>query len=86
MAPLIYTLCALTSLACFVMLWRGWRAGGNRLLFWSALCFAGLSINNALLVIDKVLLPTQVDLFLWRLVSAFVAMALLLYGLIWEED
>ena len=86
MAPLIYSLCALTSLACFVMLWRGWRAGGNRLLFWSALCFAGLSINNALLVVDKVLLPTQVDLFIWRLVSAFVAMALLLYGLIWEED
>ena len=86
MAPLIYSLCALTSLACFVMLWRGWRAGGNRLLYWSALCFAGLSINNALLVVDKVLLPTQVDLFIWRLVSAFVAMALLLYGLIWEED
>jgi hypothetical protein len=86
MAPLIYSLCALTSLACFVMLWRGWRAGGNRLLFWSALCFAGLSINNGLLVVDKVLLPTQADLFIWRLMSAFVAMALLLYGLIWEED
>lgn len=86
MAPLIYSLCALTSLACFIMLWRGWRAGGNRLLFWSALCFAGLSISNALLVVDKVLLPTQVDLFVWRLVSAFVAMGLLLYGLVWEED
>ena len=86
MAALIYSLCALTSFACGVLLWRGWRAGGNRLLFWSALCFAGLTGNNLLLVIDKVVLPTQVDLHVPRLVSAFVAVALLLFGLIWEEE
>lgn len=85
MAPVIYSLCALTSLACCVLLWRGWRAGGNRLLFWSALCFAGLTVNNLLLVIDKVVLPTQA-LFTWRLASALVAVLLLLFGLIWEEE
>ena len=86
MVPVIYSLCALTSLACCLLLWRGWRAGGNRLLFWSALCFAGLTVNNLLLVIDKVVLPTQVDLYDWRLASAFVAVLLLLFGLIWEEE
>jgi hypothetical protein len=86
MAPVIYSLCALTSLACFMLLWRGWRAGGNRLLFWSALCFAGLAVNNLLLVIDKVVLPTQADLYTSRLVSAFLAVSLLLFGLIWEEE
>jgi hypothetical protein len=86
MAPLIYSLCALTSLACCILLWRGWRAGGNRLLFWSALCFAGLVVNNLLLVIDKVVLPTQVDLQTWRLASGFLAVSLLLFGLIWEEE
>lgn len=86
MASVIYSLCALTSLACFVLLWRGWRAGGNRLLFWSALCFAGLATNNVLLVIDKVVLPTQVDLQNVRLASAFLAVSLLLFGLIWEEE
>lgn len=86
MAALIYSLCALTSLACFVLLWRSWRAGGNRLLFWSAWCFAALSINNVLLVVDKVVLPTQVDLSTWRLVAALVAVLLLLFGLVWEED
>ena len=86
MASVIYSLCALTSLVCFVLLWRGWRAGGNRLLFWSALCFAGLTVNNLLLVIDKVVLPTQVDLQVARLVSAFLAVSLLLFGLIWEEE
>lgn len=86
MVSVIYSLCALTSLACCLLLWRGWRAGGNRLLFWSALCFAGLTVNNLLLVIDKVVLPTQVDLFTWRLASALVAVLLLLFGLIWEEE
>lgn len=86
MAAVIYTLCALTSLACFVLLWRSWRAGGNRLLFWSALCFAALSANNVLLVVDKVFLPTQVDLITWRLTAALVAVLLLLFGLVWEEE
>lgn len=86
MAPVIYSLCALTSFACCVLLWRAWRAGGNRLLLWSALCFAGLTLNNLLLVIDKVVLPTQVDLFTPRLVSGLVAVSLLLFGLIWEEE
>lgn len=85
MAPVIYSLCALTSLACCVLLWRGWRAGGSRLLFWSALCFAGLTVNNLLLVIDKVVLPNQA-LFIWRLASALGSVLLLLFGLIWEEE
>jgi hypothetical protein len=86
MAAVVYALCALTSLICFVLLLRSWRASGYRLLFWSALCFAGLTLNNALLVIDKVLLPTQVDLSNWRLVTAFVAVMLILFGLVWEEE
>ena len=86
MAPVIYSLCALTGLACSVLLWRGWRAGGNRLLFWSALCFMGLTVNNLLLVVDKVVLPTQVDLYAPRLLSALVAVSLLVFGLIWEEE
>lgn len=86
MAALIYALCALTSITCFVLLWRSWGASGARLLFWSALCFGALSVNNVLLVIDRVLLPVEVDLGLARLVAALVAVLLLLFGLIWEED
>ncbi len=92
MAALIYSLCALTSIACFVLLWRGWRnsrsamPGGHPVLFWSALCFAGLSVNNVLLVVDRVVLPTEVDLYTWRLVAALLSVMLLLFGLIWEEE
>jgi len=86
MAAIIYSLCAITCLVAFVLLLRGWRATRLRLLFWSALCFAGLSINNVLLVVDKLVFPTQVDLSTWRLVTALIAVLLLLFGLIWEEE
>jgi hypothetical protein len=85
-AALIYSLCALTSIACFVLLWRSWRRSGARLLFWSALCFGALSVNNVLLVLDRVVFPVEVDLFHWRLAAALAAVILLLVGLIWEED
>ncbi|HEY8361183.1 MAG TPA: DUF5985 family protein [Ramlibacter sp.] len=86
MSALIYSLCALTSILCAVLLWRSWLASGARLLFWSALCFAALSVNNVLLVIDRVILPVEVNLYTWRLVAAFSAVLLLLFGLVWEED
>jgi hypothetical protein len=86
MAALIYSLCALTSVMCFVLLWRSWRASGARLLFWSALCFGALSVNNVLLVLDRVVWPVEVDLAMPRLVAAGVAVLLLLFGLVWEED
>ena len=85
MASVIYTLCALTALACCVLLWRAWSANGYRLLFWSALCFAALSVNNVILVLDT-LVFVDVDLGVWRLGAALVAVLLLLFGLVWEED
>lgn len=86
MAALIYGLCALTSITCFVLLFRTWRASGARLLFWSALCFGALSVNNVLLVLDRVVFSAAVDLGFARLAAALVAVLLLLFGLIWEED
>jgi hypothetical protein len=86
MAALIYSLCALTAIACTVLLWRSWLGSRYRLLFWSALCFAGLSVNNVLLVLDRVVFAVEVDLFTWRLLAALAAVLLLLFGLIWGED
>lgn len=86
MPTLIYSLCALTSLTCLVLLWRSYRATGARLLFWSAACFLLLTVNNVLLVIDKVVFPVEVELAMWRLVAALAAVVLLLFGLVWEDD
>lgn len=85
MAATIYGLCAFTALLCTVLLLQGYRRSGYRLLLWSGFCFAGLTINNLLLVIDKLLLP-DVDLSIWRSSVALLAMAVLLYGLIWRTE
>ena len=45
-----------------------------------------LTVSNVLVVLDKVVWPVEVDLKLWRLGTAFIGLALLLYGLIWEEE
>ncbi|TWO70327.1 hypothetical protein FN976_15165 [Caenimonas sedimenti] len=86
MAALIYSLCALTCLACSVLLWRSWAGSRHPLLFWSGICFTLLTLNNALLVLDKVVYPVEVDLTVWRLSAALVALVVLVGGMIWEED
>ena len=85
MAAMVYILGALTSLACAVLLLRGYSRGKRRLLLWSGLCFAGLALSNLLIFVDLIFLPDR-DLYLWRLATTGVAMALLLYGLIWESN
>lgn len=84
MDKLIYTLCALTSVACAVLLLRTYLHTRFRLLLWSGLCFVGLAVNNAILVLDRVVFPS-IDLSVWRLLTALFAVLLLLYGLIMEE-
>ncbi len=85
MAPAVYVLGTLVSLFCAVLLLRGYFSGRRRLLLWSGLCFIGLTLSNALVFVDLVVAP-DVDLYLWRLVSAVVAMVLLLHGLVWGSD
>lgn len=85
MAPIIYLLCAVAAFLCAFLLLRAYWRGRYRLLLWSGLCFAGLTLNNLILVIDKMVL-TGDDLSIWRTSVALVAMAVLLYGLIWEAE
>jgi Family of unknown function (DUF5985) len=83
LAPAVYILGFLVTLACGVLLFRAYSAVGKRLLLWSAVCFCGLAISNLFVFIDLVLLPT-VDLYPFRLLTAAASMLILLYGLIWE--
>jgi hypothetical protein len=84
MAETIYVLCALTSAACAVLLLRGWTRTRVRLLFWSALCFAGLAVNNVLLFVDLVL-AADTDLAVPRSLTALAAMTVLVVGLVLED-
>jgi len=85
MAGIVYGLCALTALLCACLLFAAYRRGGYKLLLWSGLCFIGLTINNVLLIVDKLLLPL-IDLSTLRLSVSLLAMVVLLYGLIWEVE
>ncbi len=85
MAITIYLLCTLTSLACACLLLASYRRTRHRLLFWSGLCFAAMTVNNVLLTLDKLVLP-DFNLLPYRLMAALVAVALLLFGLIYEKE
>ena len=85
MATAIYILISLTALLCTFLLLRAYLRSRYRLLLWSGVCFAGLTLNNVLLVLDKIVLPT-VDLSTWRTAVALAAMAVLLYGMIWDTE
>ena len=83
MANAVYVFCAITSAVCAVLLLRKYRANRVRLLFWAALCFIGLTFNNVLLVLDFIVYPGA-DLAVWRGATSVGAIAILLYGLIWD--
>ena len=82
----LYALVMLACIACMVLLFRGYARSGVRLLFWSALCFVGLSVSNVLLFFDLVLFPTDLDLRVYRLSAALAGLAFLLYGFISQHD
>lgn len=86
MAATIYLLCTITSLACAWLLLGSYRRTHHRLLFWSGLCFVVITLNNVLLLVDRVIFPTSVDLIQYRLGTALLALLLLLYGLIYEKE
>ena len=84
-AAIVYALCALTALACAVLLLRAYGASGVRLLLCGGLCFVGLTANNVLLVVDLLFVP-NVDLFTLRNVAALVGVAVLVWGLVWDTQ
>jgi hypothetical protein len=83
----VYLLCALTSAACALLLWRQHRLvrakGRGHLLIWSTICFTGLAGANSVLFADLVLLP-GVDLSLLRASLGAAATLALAVGLVWE--
>lgn len=85
MSSALYLLTYLTTLLCAVLPLRAYARVRRRLLLWSGLCFAGLTLANLFTVADLVVFPS-IGFFTYRLASTAVAMLLLLYGLVWESQ
>jgi hypothetical protein len=68
-----------------VLLFRAYSRSRVRLLFWSALAFVCLSFNNVLLFVDLIVLP-DIDLRLYRLLTALTGVLFLIYGFIWGAE
>jgi len=83
MGAIVFFLCAVTSFFCALLLFRGYRARPSRLLFWSAIFFIGMFLNNIVLVADMVIFP---DIYLspMRHGTALASVSLLIYGLVWD--
>ena len=83
---LSYILGMLVTLACGVLLARGYRQSRQRLLLWSSICFLGLALQTHCIFVDLVLLPSY-DLHLLR--RGVVAASMIwcfIYGLIWDSE
>lgn len=86
MAELVYFLCALASFVCAALLLRKYKETRVRLLFWSSACFICFALNNILLFVDLVILPTSIDLSPFRNILNLIGPALLLYGMICDTQ
>lgn len=84
MVEAVYALCVFTSLVCAVLLFKAHRGTHASLLFWSGLCFAGLAVDDSLLLLDTLVGPS-LDLRLPRTGTAASSLAMMLYGLIEES-
>jgi hypothetical protein len=81
----LYAVAFLSSLACAILLFRGYARRRVRLLMWSTICFVGLTINNVALFLDLIVFP-DIDLRLVRLVPALIGVSFLLYGFICDAE
>lgn len=85
MAGAAYIIGTVVTLLCAMLLARGYAHSRQRLLLWSSICFFGLTIGNALIYIDVIMLP-KTDLRPLRYVTGAASMLLLVFGLIWEGE
>jgi len=82
---LVYLLCFATSTACAFLLARSFLKARSRMLFWSAVCFGLLALVNLVVIFDLLIYP-DLDLRPLRLWLTLLAVAVLLFGFIWDED
>jgi hypothetical protein len=82
---LVNALGTLTVGICALLLLRAYLKVRKRLLLWCGLCFCGLTVTNAVLIVD-LWMVVDVSLYRTRLVLGVLSMFAMLYGLIFKSD
>lgn len=82
---ILYLIAIAASLACTLLLFRGYLRTRVRILLWAALCFVCLTANNLLLFVDLVVLPT-IDMRLYRYVTALTGTLFMIYGFLSDTE
>jgi hypothetical protein len=80
----IYCFCFLASACGAWLLMRFWRRTRTDLFYWSGACFGVLAFNNLLAVVQILIMP-ETDIFAYRSLVTLSALAVFLYGFIWED-
>jgi amino acid permease len=85
-AEAVYILCAVTAMTCAFLLARANQKTPSRFLLFASVCFGALAINSVLLVLDRIIFPSEMDLRVWRLGAATLGLFVLLWALITQRD
>lgn len=86
MEGVVSTVGALVAALCAVLLLRAYIKVRKRLLLWSGLCFTGLAVSNALVIVDLEVVPVEINLYPLRLAIGAIAMLVMVFGLVWEGE
>jgi hypothetical protein len=84
MAALVYSLCALASLICAFLLFRGYARNRSRLSLFTGLAFVAFFFNNLLLFVDMIVMGPEVSLLPYRTALSLIGAATLVYGCVQE--
>ena len=84
MDAIVYSLSAATALACAMLLYQGYRRSKARLLVWSSAFFLLITLENVLLLLDRLTGPA-IDLSALRMGVALAGVSILIIGMILER-
>lgn len=86
MAEGVYILCFLACLTVAILLGRGYAASREKLLLWTCVGFVLLSLNNAILIVDLVVLRDQGDLSMLRAVLMLCGITCIVGGMVFTNS
>jgi hypothetical protein len=84
MRVVVFVLCVLASLSVALLLLRAYREARTRLVLATLLCFTGITLSNAVILVDELFVDdTRLQ---WRGIPALLGLSALAYVFLTPED